>query len=418
MPGDDVLEPAEAVLGLQVGGEELEAGGDDDRARPRPRAPRLAHVEVDRVHRADVDALVALGADAAVEAAAGRGAPPPRSGAARSRGSRRGRRPDAAGAGGSRRRVRLSGGRGRLPCPRPAAARRSRLESSPWSQRSIMCAARRPWPTASRDVDAPVHDVAGGEHVRHVRSAASPDRPRSSPFRSTPTAPANGVGVGRHPDRDDHDLAGPNSLPLSAPVDRRAAGAPLASKRHAALSAADARHAPLAVEPRRPGVVENSTPSSRRPRPRLVRRHLVPRLAAVGDVHGARRPAGARRPGRVHGDVAAADDHDLLARQVGRLAELDRAQESEPAIDAVELLAGDAEPCRARRAGRDQDGVVALAPSGGHDALDRRARHDLDAERGDVGDVALDHLGGQPVGRDREAQEAARLGRGLEDLDA
>ena len=60
---------APSVLRLEVGGEELVAGRDDDGADV-DLDDLLLHVEVDRVRRARGDALPALRADAAVEAAA------------------------------------------------------------------------------------------------------------------------------------------------------------------------------------------------------------------------------------------------------------------------------------------------------------------------------------------------------------
>ncbi len=69
--GDDVLEGAEAVLRLEVGGEQLEAGRHDDRADLDVH-DLVAGAQVDAVlDRAGVDALAALGADAAVEAQPG-----------------------------------------------------------------------------------------------------------------------------------------------------------------------------------------------------------------------------------------------------------------------------------------------------------------------------------------------------------
>ncbi len=77
---------------------------------------------------------------------------------------------------------------------------------------------------------------------------------------------------------------------------------------------------------------------------------------------------------------------------------------------------GTAELRRARRAGRDQDRVVAAGLEGGQVA-DRRSDGDLDAEVADVLDVTLDGLDRETVGRNGQAEEPARLGRGLEDLD-
>ena len=64
-----------------------------------------------------------------------------------------------------------------------------------------------------------------------------------------------------------------------------------------------------------------------------------------------------------------------------------------------------------------QDGVEAVVPER-RDVVDARAGRDLDADRRDVGDVVVDHVVGQPVRGDAEAQHAAGLRRRLEDLDA
>ncbi len=148
-PGDHVLEAAEAVLGLEVGGEQLEAGRHDDRA-DLDLVLLVARVEVDAaVDRARGDALGALRAHGAVQAA-------PRGLAGLRLAERRlhlaevgwrrdqGRCPRTRGVAASR----SSGAPAPAPCRRPAAGRRSRRACRRSSQRSIMCAARRPSPTA------------------------------------------------------------------------------------------------------------------------------------------------------------------------------------------------------------------------------------------------------------------------------
>ena len=73
----------------------------------------------------------------------------------------------------------------------------------------------------------------------------------------------------------------------------------------------------------------------------VVGGHLVAALeAGLVDRRGAE---AARRARRVDGDVAAADDEHLLAGQVHGLAELDVGEEGERALDALELLAGNAQ---------------------------------------------------------------------------
>ncbi len=107
-----------------------------------------------------------------------------------------------------------------------------------------------------------------------------------------------------------------------------------------------------------------------------------------------------------------------LPREVGRLAELDRAQEAEAADDAVQVLARDAQADRVRRAGREQDGVEAVAPRSSSRSSTRVSTAISTPSVGDVRDVALDDLGREPVGGNREAHHPARHRRGLEDLHA
>ncbi len=107
----------------------------------------------------------------------------------------------------------------------------------------------------------------------------------------------------------------------------------------------------------------------------------------------------ASRARRVDGDVAAADHEHALAGQVDGLAELDGAQEVERALDAAEVLAGYAQAHGLMRASRDQHGVEAVVPER-RDVVDARVGRDLDADRRHVGDVVVDHIVGQSVGRD------------------
>ena len=70
--GDDVGVGAVAVLGLEVGGEELVAGGDDHGC-DLDLDLGVLHVQADGVGRAGFHAFLALRADAAVEAGTGSG---------------------------------------------------------------------------------------------------------------------------------------------------------------------------------------------------------------------------------------------------------------------------------------------------------------------------------------------------------
>ncbi len=156
MPVMTFLNVAEAVLRLEVGGEELEAGGHDDRADldlehcVRACRGRCASAGQAATHSP------ALGADAAVQAAA-RAARGLRLGHAAARPRRSRAAPREHGAFGVDRiamryvfwRARTCG---LVDDGEPHVEAVEAAELATLSQRSIMCAARRPWPTARRDV--------------------------------------------------------------------------------------------------------------------------------------------------------------------------------------------------------------------------------------------------------------------------
>ena len=196
--GDDVLVAAVAVLRLGVGREELEAGGEDDGADLGLDLLAL-HVEVDAVGRADVDAVLALRADAAVEAAAGAeerlvlGQRSPRL----ARIARRRRSSTALGLERLAAVVDVLPRRGPRPCPRPAArsSKAPASSSTPCSQRSIMKAARRPWPAAVVIIVGPVTtspaaktcgtavcSVSGSAWIVPVAVDLEAERPVSAPM--------------------------------------------------------------------------------------------------------------------------------------------------------------------------------------------------------------------------------------------
>ncbi|OIQ83642.1 hypothetical protein GALL_345650 [mine drainage metagenome] len=143
-------------------------------------------------------------------------------------------------------------------------------------------------------------------------------------------------------------------------------------------------------------------------------RHLVA-SATVGhaDLEGAETPGRARG---VHRDVAASDDHDASARQLGGLVDPHLPEEVQPGEHAVGVLTRHAEGGRARGPGGEQHGVVALGLEG-LEVADGRAGDDLDTEGRDVGDVLLDDLLRESVRGERMPEEAARLGLGLVDAD-
>ena len=155
-----------AVLRLEIGREESVAGRDDD--GPDVESEILsALAQVDCARRAGGDTLVALGADAAVQAAPG-GRPRLLLGdraalGRRSRAVRRPRQPAPAGTRGAR----MTSGGARTSALSTTASRSSKPSngpgSRPCSQRSIMNAARLPWPIARAMSLGPGDRVAGGE---------------------------------------------------------------------------------------------------------------------------------------------------------------------------------------------------------------------------------------------------------------
>ena len=78
------------------------------------------------------------------------------------------------------------------------------------------------------------------------------------------------------------------------------------------------------------------------------------------------------------------------------------------------LAAGDVEVAAARRAGADEDRVVALGEQR-LQAVDALAADELDAEVEDVADLLVDHRLGQAEARDLRADHAAGLGVVVED---
>ena len=123
--------------------------------------------------------------------------------------------------------------------------------------------------------------------------------------------------------------------------------------------------------------------------------------------------------GGVHGDVAAADDGDLLAgkRHDGRvgavligLHQVDAGQELVGGVYAAEVLAGNVHEHRQARAGADEHGLEAVLAHqlvDGHDAADDHVRLDLDAERLEAVDLLLHDGLGQTELRDAVDQHAA-----------
>jgi hypothetical protein len=221
-----------------------------------------------------------------------------------------------------------------------------------------------------------------------------------------------GREVGAHADRDDGPVAGelvPHGVVVGGgepPGLVEHGGAALELDRAQRLLAGEADDPPSVVElhPFIEGLVD--LPG--------VRRHLgTPLQADDVDRRGAQAPGA---PGGVDGDVAAAHHDHRPAAELRRLVELDVAEEVERAHHLVELvLSPDVQLCGAGGPGRHEDRVEPLPPQP-LEVVDPGARHDLDPEVGQVGEVGLYRLGRQAVGGDGEPHRAARRGSGLEDL--
>ena len=116
--------------------------------------------------------------------------------------------------------------------------------------------------------------------------------------------------------------------------------------------------------------------------------------------------------------VAAADHDDLVADR-GRAAEVELAQELDGADHAVEVVAGQRRLGALLQAGGQVDGLVALLEEAvdGEVRAGAPAQLQVDAERQDLVDLALDDLVRQAVVRDAGAQHAAGDRLRLEDGD-
>ena len=118
----------------------------------------------------------------------------------------------------------------------------------------------------------------------------------------------------------------------------------------------------------------------------------------------------------VHRDVAAADDDDVLALEVGIVAVADGAQHLDCGDDVVAVFAFDADLLIDVGADSDVDRVVLLLDLGDRKILaDADIRFDFDAGRQDVLDLIIQSLSGQTVAGDAVAKHAAQLISLLED---
>ena len=125
----------------------------------------------------------------------------------------------------------------------------------------------------------------------------------------------------------------------------------------------------------------------------------------------------ARRAAAVHRGVAAAEHDDALADLVD-VAERDAGQPVDADMDVGGgfLAAGNVEIAAARRAGADEDRVVAFGQQR-LQAVDALAEVHHGAEAGDVADFLVDHFFGQAEARDLAADHAAGLLVAVEDVD-
>src|SRR5665811_911004 len=332
--GDHVLEPAVAVFGLGVGGEQLVAGGDHGR-RDLDLLDRVTHVQMNRVRWTDGDALLALRAHAAVQAVARAAAS-----------LRLGQRGFGLGE--------ISGSDRRLGNRLVAAAVQllaaEHLALAHELERIVQLE------TVERFALQPAVDHVGGTAALthgsgYVRGAgchvACSEDVRHRGLKSVRICAeravavdgelAEGRSLGRHPDGHHNHVARHREL---APVDRLGT----AAARRVRLAEG---HASAAKSGDLAGRVADD----------LDRRHLEGEADAIGfgvvylglvgwhlfaaSAVGHRRIRGAESnggPGGVHGDVATAHDHDSLAGQVRRRAELRSAQEPQAAHDSVERL--------------------------------------------------------------------------------
>ena len=170
----------------------------------------------------------------------------------------------------------------------------------------------------------------------------------------------------------------------------------------------------IAEDTRRSGQVEKLDPLFfGEPEFFLSGRNLLPGTA-VHDRHFGTQTE--RRPGAVHRHIPTADDQHLLSH-VRIETKVRIAQKLDALQRALQLLSLDLQQQAAMGSNRQKDRLVALlleilqAPS----RSDRRVQLQLDAQGQDVVDLLFQHIFGQPVVRYAQPQHPPRLGRRLED---
>jgi len=131
------------------------------------------------------------------------------------------------------------------------------------------------------------------------------------------------------------------------------------------------------------------------------------------DVLGARTD---RRPDGVHGDVAAADDGDLVAEE-NLFPEINPFQIIDAMDDALHLFAGDIQLAAVDCSATDKDRVIFLLELiEGNILADGLVQMNLDAEVLDDLDLRPEDVLGEAIFGDAHGKPAARHGEGFEDL--
>ena len=147
-----------------------------------------------------------------------------------------------------------------------------------------------------------------------------------------------------------------------------------------------------------------------------LRRHLRSTTSIDDRDRGGAAPPG--RPRRVHRGAPATDDDGRTA-QSRLLAEVDLLEEERGRHDPGCVVAGDSEPSTLRGAGGEEDRSIALGLeiAEGEVATHRRVQPEIDAEADDPGDLGLQDVTWQAIGRDADGHHPARDRHGFEDRD-
>ena len=124
-----------------------------------------------------------------------------------------------------------------------------------------------------------------------------------------------------------------------------------------------------------------------------------------------------RGAGDVHGDVAAAHDHDALAGEIGQLAVADGAQHAHRALDSPRVLPGEPEFLVEMGPDGEVDGIVLVAQGAQPVAVHGGVELDVDAAIQDPLDLGIELGARQTVVGNAVAEHAAQAGALLVDGD-